>query len=160
MFGSQGDDVLFGDQGIDTLIGGSGSDTFVVQNNGSADFILDFDAAVDQLAFEGGLTLADVSFVSVAADRVEVRDASGLALAILDGNPLGVLTTGNVQEDPIPPLPAPAAASPSSTPPPTTIVVPGVTPTTPTPTTPTPTTPTSPLPGISEDPALDPAFLL
>ena len=100
LFGSQGNDVLFGDRGNDTLIGGSGNDTFVIQDTGDGvDFIIDFAPATDKLTFAGGLTLDDISFASVASDRVEIRNAAGATLAILDGVPLSVLSIDDIREE-------------------------------------------------------------
>ncbi|MEM6500953.1 MAG: DUF4347 domain-containing protein [Cyanobacteria bacterium P01_C01_bin.89] len=160
LFGSQGNDVLFGDRGVDTLIGGSGNDTFVIQDNGSVDLIIDFTPATDQLAFEGGLTLDDVSFVNVGGERVEVRNPAGVAIAILDGTPFSALSIDDVREETLnPPAPTPPAGvtpvpiDPLPTPPGTAD--------------PSPTTPESPtggapgalgetpaIPGITETPGL------
>ena len=55
LIGGSGNDLLFGGPGLDLLVGGRGSDGFVFNStpgSSNIDQIIDFDAAVDSLAFD------------------------------------------------------------------------------------------------------------
>lgn len=49
--GDAGDDVIVGGGGQDRLIGGQGSDTFGILANSGTDYIIDFTAGIDKVAF-------------------------------------------------------------------------------------------------------------
>jgi Ca2+-binding RTX toxin-like protein len=81
--GGTGDDTLVGDSGNDTLNGGTGADTFILGAGIGVDSITGFNAAEDQIVFEG----IDPSAVDV------VYDAATGSLSI-DGEDVAILDPG------------------------------------------------------------------
>lgn len=70
LFGHDGDDFLSGDRGFDVLtgdLGDSGNDTFVLdaQDDGSYDYITDFEQGRDRIQLGAGLSFGSLEFSTI-----------------------------------------------------------------------------------------------
>ncbi|MDP3261459.1 MAG: calcium-binding protein [Tabrizicola sp.] len=91
LLGGAGEDILIDGAGSDTLIGGAGSDIFVLDGDGEADVIGEFQIGIDRIDLSGWGRVYDLSAISITAtatgavityqdETLQILSANGLAI--------------------------------------------------------------------------------